>query len=170
MPTDILSIVPCSDSMKPQALEYLRKSISQQTVEGVFSFVKKQSQLCCDQPHNIPCPSSRCSSLTVPASASKWCRRWTLHTLRTSHEPSTPLEGFQQYPLNYLMEKTATSCWRRGSEGRVELGVDRHDLALPDHLRSTRRRSSAQAPHRPRRSWLVRPSLMPTSRRICVSA
>ena len=53
MPTDILSIVPCSDSMKPQALEYLRKSISQQTVEGVFSFVKKQSQLFNEHAHHL---------------------------------------------------------------------------------------------------------------------
>jgi hypothetical protein len=45
MPTDILSIVPFSDSMKPEALEYLRKSISKETAEGVFTFVQKQSQL-----------------------------------------------------------------------------------------------------------------------------
>jgi hypothetical protein len=45
MPTDILSIVPFSDSMKPEALEYLRKSISRETAEGVFTFVQKQSQL-----------------------------------------------------------------------------------------------------------------------------
>jgi len=45
MTTDILSIVPFSDSMKPEALEYLRKSISKETAEGVFTFVQKQSQL-----------------------------------------------------------------------------------------------------------------------------
>ena len=45
MPSDILSIVPFSDSMKPEALEYLRKSISKETAEGVFTFVQKQSQL-----------------------------------------------------------------------------------------------------------------------------
>lgn len=31
--------------MKPEALEYLRKSISKETAEGVFTFVQKQSQL-----------------------------------------------------------------------------------------------------------------------------
>jgi len=45
MPSDILSIVPFSDSMKPEALEYLRKSIGKETAEGVFTFVQKQSQL-----------------------------------------------------------------------------------------------------------------------------
>ena len=45
MPSDILSIVPFSDSMKPEALEYLRKSISRKTAEGVVTFVQKQSQL-----------------------------------------------------------------------------------------------------------------------------
>ena len=45
MQSDILSIVPFSDSMKPEALEYLRKSISKETAEGVFTFVQKQSQL-----------------------------------------------------------------------------------------------------------------------------
>jgi hypothetical protein len=45
MTTDILSIVPFSDSMKPEAREYLRKSISKETAEGVFTFVQKQSQL-----------------------------------------------------------------------------------------------------------------------------
>lgn len=53
MTTDILSIVPYPDSMKPQALEYLRKSISQQTAEGVFSFVKKQSQLFNEHAHHL---------------------------------------------------------------------------------------------------------------------
>lgn len=53
MTTDILSIVPYPDSMKPQAIEYLRKSISQQTAEGVFSFVKKQSQLFNEHAHHL---------------------------------------------------------------------------------------------------------------------
>ena len=53
MPTDILSIVPCPDSMKPQALEYLRKSISQQTAEGVSSYVKKQSRLFNEHAHHL---------------------------------------------------------------------------------------------------------------------
>lgn len=53
MTTDILSIVPYPDSMKPQALEYLRQSISQQTAEGVFSFVKKQSQLFNEHAHHL---------------------------------------------------------------------------------------------------------------------
>jgi hypothetical protein len=53
MTTDILSIVPCPDSMKPQALEYLRKSISQQTAEGVCSYVKKQSQLFNEHAHHL---------------------------------------------------------------------------------------------------------------------
>ena len=53
MTTDILSIVPCPDSMKLQALEYLRKSISQQTAEGVSSYVKKQSQLFNEYAHHL---------------------------------------------------------------------------------------------------------------------
>ena len=53
MTTDILSIVPYPDSMKPQALEYLRKSISQQTAEGVSSYVKKQSQLFNEHAHHL---------------------------------------------------------------------------------------------------------------------
>jgi hypothetical protein len=53
MPTDILSIVLLPDSMKPEALEYLNKTISQQTIEGVFSFVKKQSQLFNEHAHHL---------------------------------------------------------------------------------------------------------------------
>ena len=53
MPTDILSIVPFSDSMKPEALEYLRKSISKETTEGVFTFVQKQSQLFNEHAHHL---------------------------------------------------------------------------------------------------------------------
>ena len=53
MPTDILSIVLLPNSMKPQALEYLNKTISQQTIEGVFSFVKKQSQLFNEHAHHL---------------------------------------------------------------------------------------------------------------------
>jgi hypothetical protein len=53
MTPDILSIVPYPDSMKPQALEYLRQSISQQTAEGVSSYVKKQSQLFNEHAHHL---------------------------------------------------------------------------------------------------------------------
>lgn len=39
--------------MKPQAIEYLRQSISQQTAEGVSSYVKKQSRLFNEHAHHL---------------------------------------------------------------------------------------------------------------------
>ena len=52
------------------------------------------------EPLHCPFPSSRCSSRTVQASASRWCRHWKLPTSRTSPAPSTPLEGCQQSRLS----------------------------------------------------------------------
>jgi hypothetical protein len=41
----------------------------------------------------LPVPSSPCFSLTVLAWASRWCRCWTLPTLRTSSECSPSLSS-----------------------------------------------------------------------------
>ena len=66
------------------------------------------------EPLTCWCPSSRCSLLTMPALALSWCRRWTLATLRTSPELSTPPGGGQQCLQSYSTARTATSCCGRG--------------------------------------------------------
>jgi hypothetical protein len=45
MTSDILSLVPCPQHLQPEAIEYLRKAIRREVVEGVSSFIEKQSQL-----------------------------------------------------------------------------------------------------------------------------
>ena len=65
-----------------------------------------------------PCGSSRCSSLTVLALASRWCRRWTLATPQTLPESSTPKGGCQQCQLSCSTAELGDSVEpRRGGLG-----------------------------------------------------
>ena len=80
----------------------------------------------------------------VPASASRWCRQWTLPTPRTSPARSTRRGGCQQCRLSCSTARTATSCWRRGSGGkrgrkvsrilRLWAAADKHQKFLPQSL------------------------------------